>query len=158
MFSRRHEERIRIAALKMIELFSDCNRAELRAIDAIGSEIFFRPGKKLTCQGAGGVEFMVIVAGDARVTRDGRELAALGPGAFFGELSLIAGAPRNATVAATTELRALVLHAGEFAQLLEIASVKARIMQTAAERAVVRPRLSTKRSRVAAGALRGIPA
>ena len=140
MFETRLAQRARIAALKEIELFSDCSGAELRAIDSMRAEVAFRSGKKLTCEGVGGLEFVIIVAGGAMVTRGGKEHAALGPGSFFGEMSLLTGAARVATVVAATSMRGLVWHAGEFANLLEMPSVNSRILRTAAERTVTRPR------------------
>jgi CRP-like cAMP-binding protein len=68
----------------------------------------------LTKQGEHGREFVVIVEGKAVVTRDGTEIAILGPGSFFGEMSLLDGKPRTATVTTTERTRILVLTTAAF--------------------------------------------
>jgi CRP-like cAMP-binding protein/Zn-dependent protease len=69
----------------------------------------FAPGDSVIEQGAPGDAFFVIGSGQAGVVKDGAEVAMLGPGEFFGELALLNDAPRNATVAARTSLRAFRL-------------------------------------------------
>ena len=73
-----------------------------------------RPVSPLTRQGELGREFVVIVEGNAVVTRDGTEIASLGPGSFFGEMSLLDGKPRTATVPTTERTRIQVLTTTDF--------------------------------------------
>jgi CRP/FNR family transcriptional regulator, cyclic AMP receptor protein len=61
----------------------------------------------------------VILDGEARVTRQGRKVANIGPGAAFGELALLEKAPRNATVIADTDMELVVLGQREFAGLID---------------------------------------
>jgi CRP-like cAMP-binding protein len=61
----------------------------------------------------------VIVDGTAKVTRQGRKVATLGPGAAFGELALLDRAPRNASVVAETPMELVVLGQREFAGILD---------------------------------------
>src|SRR5271156_5313509 len=63
------------------------------------------------------MEFFVIVEGKARASRKDVELATLGPGSFFGELALLDGGKRTATVVAQTDMRLLVLSRREFPDL-----------------------------------------
>jgi voltage-gated potassium channel len=92
-------------------------------------------GAALTRQGDAGREFILILEGHASVTRDGNEIAGVMDGSFVGELSLLDRTTQTATVTAITELRACVLNAGEFHELLERApTLKAKIERAAAER------------------------
>ena len=77
-----------------------------------------KAGRALTTEGQPGREFMIIVEGQASVRRDGRLVATLGPGEFFGEMSLIAGAPRSATVRAETDMLIETLNRREFSSML----------------------------------------
>jgi CRP-like cAMP-binding protein len=74
----------------------------------------------MTTEGRIGYEFYIIIDGKATVTRGGKQVAVLGPGDAFGELSLLDRAPRNATVVATTDIDALILGQREFSALLDI--------------------------------------
>jgi len=76
-------------------------------------------GKTLVEEGETGHEFFVILDGTARVTRQGRKIANLGPGAAFGELALLEKAPRNATVVADSDMELVVLGQREFAGLID---------------------------------------
>ena len=76
-------------------------------------------GKVLCREGETAREFFVIVDGDVEVTRDGRPLATLSDGDFFGEIALLEDIPRTATVVATTPLRFFVLTRQAFWSLIE---------------------------------------
>ena len=77
------------------------------------------PGKVLVTEGETGHEFFVILDGTAKVTRQGRTIATLGPGDAFGELALLEKAPRNATVVAETDMELVVLGQREFAGIID---------------------------------------
>ena len=72
-------------------------------------EVSVPAGKDIVTQGSLGHEFYLIVDGKAEVSRDGTTVAELGPGQYFGELALLDGAVRNATVTATEPTDLLVL-------------------------------------------------
>jgi CRP-like cAMP-binding protein len=72
----------------------------------------------LTRQGETGREFMIIERGTASVQRNGVEVGTMGAGDFFGELAMIAEAPRTATVIATEDLTVWMLSRHEFSSLL----------------------------------------
>jgi CRP-like cAMP-binding protein len=74
----------------------------------------------MTTEGRVGYEFYVILDGKASVERDGREVNILGPGDFFGELSLLDRAPRNATVTAVTDVETVMLGQREFSAALDL--------------------------------------
>jgi CRP-like cAMP-binding protein len=75
--------------------------------------------KVLVEQGKIGRECFVIVEGSATVKRNGRKVATLGPGDYFGELSLLDKGERTATVTADTKMTVLVLGPREFTSLLD---------------------------------------
>jgi CRP/FNR family cyclic AMP-dependent transcriptional regulator len=105
--------------LKRVALFSACTRKELELIAGATTQLRFPAGETLARQGKNGHEFMVIVEGTARVDISGQTLATLGPGDFFGEIALLDGGPRTATVVAETDLVAEVIGQREFAGLVE---------------------------------------
>jgi CRP/FNR family cyclic AMP-dependent transcriptional regulator len=99
-------------------LFTGLAADELAAVAAAAVEVEFPAGRVIARQGEIGTGFFVIVEGTARVVRDGHVLARLGPGEFFGELSVIDGAPRNAQVSAETAVRCLALASWDFERIL----------------------------------------
>ena len=105
--------------LKSISLFSACTRKELELIAGATTNLRFPAGATLAKQGENGHEFMVIVEGTAHVEIGGQTVATLGPGEFFGEMALLDGGPRTATVVADTDLVAEVIGQREFAGLIE---------------------------------------
>jgi len=78
-------------------------------------------GARVTVEGDPGTEFYVIVEGDAVATVDGDEVGRIGPGGFFGEMALIDGGERVATVTAEKPMHLLVFGRHEFNEMLEIA-------------------------------------
>ena len=105
--------------LAQIELFSELNRKELKKLASFMTTVTPKAGRGLTTQGAVGREFMIIREGEASVRRNGRLIANLSPGDFFGELAVVAGVPRTATVTAETDLVVEVLNRREFSSLLD---------------------------------------
>lgn len=105
--------------LKEISIFKECSVKELKSISRLLTRVPVKTGTLLTKQGDPGREFMIIVEGRATVRRDGKVLATLGPGDFFGELAVIAGVPRNATITADTDMSVEALNRREFSSLLD---------------------------------------
>jgi CRP-like cAMP-binding protein len=121
--------------LRRVPLFSACSTKELRRIAAIADELAFRQGKILTRQGGPGREMFVLLDGTVKVERNGVEVNVLGPGDFLGEGALVLGKPRNATITATSPLRALVISDAHFKQLLsEDARISTKVHETLAAR------------------------
>ena len=102
-----------------IELFSELNAKEVRRLASFMTTVTIAQGRDLTVQGAPGREFMIIGEGEASVRRNGRLIATLGPGDFFGELALIAGVARTATVTAETPMVVEALNRREFSTVLD---------------------------------------
>jgi CRP-like cAMP-binding protein len=105
--------------LASIRLFSSCNRKELAKIAKSTDELQVEAGKVLTEEGRSGHEAFIIIDGEATVEIGGREVARLGPGRQFGELALLDGGPRTATVVAATDMKLLVISQRAFFSLLD---------------------------------------
>lgn len=131
----RHDEKI--DHLQKIPLFADLSKKELRFLARLTSETSVREGSTLVKQGETGQEAMIVEDGTADVIRDGEKVDDLGPGDFFGEMSLINQMPRNADVVATSDMDLLVMDAREFSSVLsEYPEVAVKILKTVVERLV----------------------
>ena len=109
----------KVEALRAVPLFEHCSRSELGEISSVADELELPAGRTLAKEGARGKEFVVIVDGAAEVTRKGRKVNTLGSGDFLGEIALLTGKPRTATVTTTKPSRLLVLTAPAFRGLLQ---------------------------------------
>ncbi len=125
----------KITHLQEIPLLEGCTRGQLRAIARIAEVREVPEGTVLTRRGEPGEEFFVIVDGRARVEVTPRKRGRLGPGDFFGEISLLDGGPRSATVTAETAMRLLVIGRRHFSRLLrELPDLGRAIMGVLARR------------------------
>jgi CRP-like cAMP-binding protein len=100
--------------LSDIALFRTCTPKELNEIASLTTDIDVKAGDILCKEGDFGLEFFVVVEGEAKVTIGDEEVATVGPGGFFGEMALLDGGARIATVTAATPMRLLVLTRREF--------------------------------------------
>ena len=114
--------------LTAIALFRGCPERELAAIARITTPASVTAGTVLCREGEIGKEAFVIVEGQAAATLDGTEIARLGPGSFFGEMALLDGQARTATVTAVTSMTVLVMSSLEFRVLLTDAPTVVRRM------------------------------
>ena len=108
----------RTSLLGSCPLFVGVTGDDLAAIAGQSIEVDFPADQVIARQGEIGSGFFLIVDGGVRVVRDGEELARLGPGDFFGEMSVIDGLPRVAQVVATADTRCLALATWEFERLI----------------------------------------
>jgi CRP/FNR family transcriptional regulator, cyclic AMP receptor protein len=121
---RRTEEPTTLTQDRRVELLAGCPL--FKGIDADGlaklaelaTPVDFPAGHVIARQGEIGTGFFVIVSGGVRVVRDGTVVARLGPGEFFGELSVLDRMPRNATVAAEEATSCLALASWDFEKVL----------------------------------------
>lgn len=121
--------------IKSVPLFARCTRRELAALAARADELTLPAGRELTRQGERGREFMLIVDGAVRVERDGRTVNELGAGDFVGEIALLSGSPRTATVVTTTPVDLLVISERAFKQVVEeLPGVRASLLLALSER------------------------
>jgi CRP/FNR family cyclic AMP-dependent transcriptional regulator len=131
----RRSRNAKLDLLAKVPLFSACSKRDLGRIASLVDEIEAPKGKVLTRQGDTGWECFVIAEGRAKASMRGRGSAKLGPGSFFGEMSLLDQGPRSATVTAETDMHLLVLSSRDFSALVNtVPTVARRIMRGLAER------------------------
>ncbi len=107
------------AALAKIPLLAGLSKKEIRHVSSLATAIRLRPGTELTHQGDHGREFLLVLEGTVDVMIDGESVATCGAGDFFGEIALLEGGQRVATVVATTEVLVEVINRTDFRVLLE---------------------------------------
>jgi CRP-like cAMP-binding protein len=116
-------------------LFSTCSQREVAQVAALTAPSELKKGTVIARQGAAGDLAFIIATGRAEVTRDGKRLARLGPGDVVGELSLIDGEPRSATVTALSDLEVLELDRRDLAKLLrKVPLVVRKLLESMAQR------------------------
>lgn len=99
-------------------LFRGLDPDSLAAVADVAIEVDFPADRTIARQGDVGTGFFVVADGRVRVVRDGERIAELGPGEFFGELSVIDGGPRNAHVVAEVPTRCLAIASWDFERVL----------------------------------------
>lgn len=125
----------KIESFKNVPLFAGLSRRELSALASAADEVELPEGRTLAREGRGGAEFVVLANGIADVEQGGERVNTLGPGDFFGEIALVTGGPRTATVTTRTPARLLVLSRPAFRSLLRTSPrIKRRILASAALR------------------------
>ena len=125
----------RSSLLAACPLFNGVGATGLAALAGAATEVEFPAGHIIARQGEIGTGFFVIVSGGVRVVRDGETLANLGPGDFFGELSVLDGRPRNAMVVAEGPTTCLAIASWDFeAALLANPAVTLAILRGVATR------------------------
>src|SRR6516162_10162314 len=121
--------------LQKVTLFRDLSRRQLDLVARLADEVDVEAGRRLATAGETGHELFVVVEGYAAVSAGRGRRAKLGPGEFFGEMSLVDGGPRSANVDAATDMRLLVVGRREFWELLhEAPSLGRKIMETLSRR------------------------
>lgn len=105
--------------LKQIPLFERLSDRDLKNVAGSLIDRTFAAGQTVTEQGGAGVGFFVIQEGSATVRVDGNEVRKLGPGDWFGEIALLTGSPRTATIVADTDLHCQGLTQWEFKPLVD---------------------------------------
>jgi len=94
-----------VDSLREVPLFADLPTRDLKRLADSMQELSFAPGREVVAEGKGGVGFFVILDGSARVTQRGEDRGLLTAGDYFGEMALIDGNDRMASVYAEGELR-----------------------------------------------------
>jgi CRP-like cAMP-binding protein len=116
--------------LGSISLFNGCSAKDLQTLAGITTELSVRAGRVLCREGEMGHEFFVIVDGEASVDLNGKTVDTVGPGGFFGEMALLDGGARVATVTAATEMDLLVLSRKEFLALLDMTAISTTMLKS----------------------------
>jgi CRP/FNR family cyclic AMP-dependent transcriptional regulator len=128
-----HDRQLELLAT--LALFARCTRRELGEVASVTVDATMPAGAVLTREGQRGALAYVIVDGSVRVARAGHTVGTFGPGAIVGELSLIDGGVRTATVTAVDEISVLQINAEDFQRLIERSPhLTANLLRTLAER------------------------
>ena len=104
--------------LSSVPLFSGLDKKDLQAIADIGREVTFEAGKTILKQGEPGLSFLLILEGKAEVRKKGKTVTAIGPGGFFGEMTVIDDRPRSADIVAIEPTRCFGVTAWSFTPML----------------------------------------
>jgi CRP/FNR family transcriptional regulator, cyclic AMP receptor protein len=120
--------------LAQVPLFSHLSKRQLRRLADSASEQRYMEGASIVREGEEGDSFFVIVEGQARVTdARGKKINQLVPGDFFGEISLLDGGARTATVVSDTPMRMMVLKRNAFRKIVsEDSTVATKLLEYAA--------------------------
>ena len=105
--------------LKNVPLFSGLDDRELQEIAGQMRERRFAPGDTVTQEGAGGAGFFVIEEGEADVTVAGDQRGTIHAGDYFGEIALLTGSDRTATITAKTDMVCWGMTPWDFRPLVE---------------------------------------
>jgi CRP/FNR family transcriptional regulator, cyclic AMP receptor protein len=114
--SRREEK---VSWLRRVPLFADLSTAQLESVAPFVDEVEMEAGHVLFEQGELGQELLIIVDGAAEVSRDGHHVQDVGPGDVIGEISLLDGRPRTATVVTRAPTTALSIGKRAFDTVLD---------------------------------------
>jgi len=124
-----------LETLSRVPLFEELDEAELQSIAESMHEANVPAGATVTAEGGPGDGFFVIESGEASVTVGGEPRATMTAGDYFGEIALLLGSDRTATVTAATDLRCYALTPWDFRTLVEGApSIAWKVMQSMAAR------------------------
>jgi CRP-like cAMP-binding protein len=124
-----------VEILGQVPLFAGLSRRHLKKLAEHADEIDFDEREKMVEAGQAGGSFYVILEGEARVVHGSKVIARLGPGEFFGEISLLDGGPRTATVIAETPVRAVRVFKSSFDKVVtQEPGVASKILAVVARR------------------------
>jgi CRP/FNR family cyclic AMP-dependent transcriptional regulator len=110
---------VTIDAIRSVPLFSGMTGTSIEAVSAVVEPTEYADGEPIVRQGEAGDIFVVILGGHARVDQDGATIRELHDGDFLGEISLIDGRARTATVTAAGTVQALVIRRDGFFRLFD---------------------------------------
>jgi CRP-like cAMP-binding protein len=120
--------------LAQVPMFGGCTPGQLAEVAALATVVDVAAGHDVVREGETDPGLFVIASGSAIVFRGGRQVASLGPGDYFGELSLFDAGPRNATVRADTALSCIRLTPGAFERVVEVRAIRSALLRGMAER------------------------
>lgn len=124
-----------LEALAGVPLLSGLSERHLRGVRKAAEDYTYPDGATIVSEGRHSEQLFVILEGRTRVIRSGRTIARMSSGDFFGEISLLDGGPRTATVVADGPVRCLVLLRKEFMALMtDTPLIAARALQALASR------------------------
>jgi CRP/FNR family transcriptional regulator, cyclic AMP receptor protein len=107
------------AVLAVVPLFEGLSSRHLKRIRDISDMVEFMPGAAIVKEGSAGDSFFVVAQGQAKVTAKGRTIRRLLPGDYFGEIALLDGGERTATVASETPMTLVEIKRSAFTKLVQ---------------------------------------
>jgi CRP-like cAMP-binding protein len=117
-----------IDSLLSVPLFAQMTRGDVKAVAEISHEVFHEAGRTVVAEGEEGGAFHLIIEGEADVIVAGSVVRRIGPGDYFGEISLIDGGPRTASVVTVTPLMSLAIPGPRFRALIDTRPELARAL------------------------------
>lgn len=118
-----------IGVLERSTLFGGLTRKQLNAVAKVCCQQHFAPGEEIVRENDYGHKMVALISGTARVASKGRTIAKVGAGEAVGEMSLIDGRPRSASVVAESAVEAIELYRTAFQKLLdEIPAMSTRLL------------------------------
>jgi CRP-like cAMP-binding protein len=130
-----YDESVYRMYLAEVPMFARCTTAQLDLVGRLGEADVYQPGQDIVREGDAGDGFYLVTGGRAQVRRGDHDVAELGPGDYFGELSLFDPAPRNATVRAIDTVNCVMLAPDAFRRALdEIPAVRHALLHGMAHR------------------------
>ncbi len=125
----------KIDLLRTVPLFAGLGEGGIERVSTLADIIDLPADRLLMAQGDQGSEMFILVSGSARVERDGQPLGERGPGEVLGEIALLDGGPRTATVTLAEPSRLLVVARREFQVLMdEFPEIRLRVLEAVAQR------------------------
>jgi CRP/FNR family cyclic AMP-dependent transcriptional regulator len=108
-----------IDRMRTVPLFRGMSTSDLETVADRASETTFGDGQTVTREGEPGDTFYIVTDGRLQVSQHGKVVGEMGPGDFLGEISLVDGRPRTATVTAVGPVEALVIRRADFLEMIE---------------------------------------
>jgi CRP-like cAMP-binding protein len=121
--------------LEHVPLLEELSKRDRQQLGRSMKERTFKSGQEIVVEGKSGVGFFIILDGKAAVTIGGKLVQALGPGDYFGEMALLDGGARTATITADGELRCATMTSWAFKSfVIDNPKVAWAMLQTLAQR------------------------
>lgn len=124
-----------VSQISKVPIFSGCSKRELAIIARASKVVSHKEGTVIAREGERGIGLFLIIEGQCKISIGGKAKARLGPGDFFGEVALLDGGPRTATVTAITHVRLIGITGWVFRGLLmEHPSIALKTLEAVAGR------------------------
>jgi CRP/FNR family cyclic AMP-dependent transcriptional regulator len=124
----------KLTRLAEIPLFSKLSRKDLEIVAEMTDDLHISPGRVLAREGEAAYVAYIIISGQAAISVDGERVGTVGPGEMVGEMGLIDGGPRAATVTADGEMDVYVIEPGRFGPLLDRPGIAKALLQATIKR------------------------
>jgi CRP/FNR family cyclic AMP-dependent transcriptional regulator len=132
-----------LETIRSIPLFSDLTQGQLSSVLGSSHAVEYQPGVRIVTEGEKGKGFFVLARGTVGVSISGKDVSTLGPGSYFGEIAVIDGGPRTATIGAESAVSALELTRPALLRLIDREPGVARAMYDQLQRHLSEPQSVT---------------